>query len=100
MLLQPAWCWGVLAVGAGFYRNYREIQNVSKDSGTAAAVSAEAAEDTEEESREEVTMAYPTVTPLVQPSETPVSYTRGGRKPGIFSGFPGGGRSACKSGGK
>ena len=62
---------GVLAVGAGFYRNYREIQNVSKDSGTAAAVSAEAAEDTEEESREEVTMAYPTVTPLVQPSETP-----------------------------
>lgn len=62
---------GVLAVGAGFYRNYREIQNVSKDSGTAAAVSAEAAEDTEEESREEVTMAYPTVTPLVQPSESP-----------------------------
>lgn len=62
---------GVLAVGAGFYRNYREIQNVSKDSGTAAAVSAEAAEDTGEESREEVTMVYPTVTPLVQPSETP-----------------------------
>lgn len=56
-------------VGINFYQNYRDIQSINEK---AEMASASVAEDTGEESQEdEVTMAYPTITPKVQPSETP-----------------------------
>lgn len=74
----------VLAVGINFYQNYREIQNVNQQAEMAASVISEkqsAEENSEkngglEESEpsgegEKLTVAYPTVTPKIQNTNTP-----------------------------
>lgn len=70
----------VLAVGINFYQNYREMQNIDQQVKTASSVISEKSDGKQEEmerneqqgvEEEQVTLAYPTVTPKVQPTNTP-----------------------------
>lgn len=64
----------VIAAGVNFYQNYRKLHSIDTQVETAsAAIGDETEEEMEEtdEGEDRVTVAHPTVTPLVQPSETP-----------------------------
>lgn len=74
----------VLAVGVNFYQNYKEMKNVGQQTQMAASVitekqnSEEALENNEEKEElksdgegEKLTVAYPTVTPKIQNTNTP-----------------------------
>lgn len=67
----------VLAVGVNFYQNYQDVKKIDQQVETASAIiDDEIKEDKEENDQsnesDKMTMAYPTVTPMVQPTDTPV----------------------------